>query len=137
MTQEVLVLQARPRGFHLISREIEQKSQCIVRVQLGLAHLFLLHTSASISLNENADPTVRADFESFSNALVPERFSGFTHVYEGSDDMPAHIKSSLYGVSLLVPVKNGSFLLGTWQGIYLNEHRNHGGRRRLVLTTME
>ncbi len=134
MKQEIIRLAAQKRGFHLIRSEIEQKAVHLHEYEVGLAHLFLLHTSASISLNENADPTVRDDFETFSNSLVPENFSRFTHRYEGPDDMPAHIKASLYGVSLVLPVRQGTFLLGTWQGIYLNEHRNHGGSRNLALT---
>ena len=95
-----------------------------------------MHTSASLSINENADASVRQDFETFTNHMVPEHFGKFIHTYEGTDDMPAHIKSALYGVFLLIPIKNSSFLLGTWQGIYLNEHRNHGGSRRIALTSI-
>ncbi len=134
--QERIVLEAKKRGFHLISNEIESKSKTLQNIESGLAHLFLMHTSASISINENADPSVRVDFETFSNTMIPEHFAGFTHTYEGSDDMPAHIKSSLYGVSLSIPVHNGTFVLGTWQGIYLNEHRNYGGNRTLMITVL-
>ena len=135
-TQEIIILDAKARGFHLISNEIKKKSKTIHIVDIGIAHLFLMHTSASISLNENTDPSVRIDFETFSNAMIPENFAKFTHTYEGNDDMPAHIKSSLYGVSLSIPIQKGQFLLGTWQGIYLNEHRNHGGNRKLAITLL-
>lgn len=133
--QEIITLGQKSRGFHLVTAEIISRSTLLHTYRVtGLAHLLLLHTSASLSLNENADPTVRSDFEVFSNALVPEHFKGITHTYEGSDDMPAHIKSAMYGVSITIPIREGSFLLGTWQGIYLNEHRNRGGSRKLVLT---
>ena len=135
--QEVIKLRPKSRGFHLISSEILQTSSLFSTHRItGLAHIFLLHTSASLALNENADYSVRNDFETFSNALVSEQFPHFTHTYEGSDDMPAHIKSALYGVSLTIPIKDGNFVLGTWQGIYLNEHRNNGGPRKIAITLM-
>ena len=100
----------------------------------ALVHILLKHTSAGITLNENADPSVRTDFESFMNKLIPENDPAYTHIFEGSDDMPAHLKSSLIGQSIMIPVTNGHLNLGTWQGIYLCEFRNHGGPRRLVVT---
>ncbi len=132
--QTTIRLQSRPRGFHLITDEIEQALPELRQVSTGLLHLLLQHTSASLSLNENADPTVRSDFETFFNRSVPENASGYQHTYEGPDDLPAHFKSSLLGVSLMLPVTGGRINLGTWQGIYLGEHRNHGGRRRIIAT---
>jgi secondary thiamine-phosphate synthase enzyme len=131
--QETLTLPSRSRGFHLITGLITEGMPAIAAVRVGLLHLFLQHTSASLTLNENASPEVRIDMESSINAIVPERFP-YEHSLEGPDDMPAHMKSSLFGPSLIVPVRNGRMALGTWQGIYLCEHRNHGGSRRLVLT---
>ncbi|WP_404417523.1 secondary thiamine-phosphate synthase enzyme YjbQ [Marinospirillum sp.] len=127
-------LKARPRGFHLITDEVLAQIPEIRQLQAGLLHLFLQHTSASLTVNENADPAVRRDFEVFFNRLVPEHQPGYEHIYEGSDDLPAHFKSSLLGPSLTLPVTSGDLNLGTWQGIYLCEHRNHGGSRRLILT---
>lgn len=125
------------RGFHLITRAVEAALERELReAGNGLLHLLLLHTSASLTLNENSDPSVRADFEEFSNALVPESFRGFTHTFEGADDMPAHIKSALYGAALLLPVQSGRIVLGTWQGIYCNEHRDHGGARSIFCTLL-
>jgi secondary thiamine-phosphate synthase enzyme len=126
-------LKPYPRGFHLITSEVIaflKKSS----IQNGVVHLFVHHTSAGLTINENADPTVRTDFESFINQLVPENEPYFLHNYEGADDMPAHIKASLFGCSVSFPIANGRALLGTWQGIYLCEHRNHGGSRRFTLT---
>ena len=120
------------RGFHLITRHIEQELPNLP--EKGLLNILIQHTSAAITLNENADPTVRKDFESFINHMVPENQSYFIHTLEGSDDMPAHIKSSLFGASLTIPISRGRMNLGTWQGIYLCEFRNHGGRRKLVLS---
>lgn len=137
--QELISLSAKKRGFHLITHEILEKTALFDEVGQslqGILHIMLLHTSASLSLNENADPTVRKDFETFSNALVPDNTSFFIHTYEGADDMPAHIKASVYGTSLNIPVHNSAFVLGTWQGIYFNEHRNYGGARKLYLTFM-
>lgn len=132
--QKEIRLTARPRGFHLVTGEIVAQLPELVRIQTGLLHIFLRHTSASISLNENADPTVRLDFEAFFNRAVPEAQPYYQHLDEGSDDLPAHLKSSLLGCSLIVPVSAGRLNLGVWQGIYLGEHRNHGGSRTLVLT---
>ena len=130
--QKEISLPPFDRGFHLITRYIEQELSDLP--DTGLVNILLKHTSAAITLNENADPTVRNDFESFMSRLVPENQPYYIHTLEGSDDMPAHIKSSLYGATLTIPVSNGRLNLGTWQGIYLCEFRNHGGRRRLVLT---
>ncbi len=132
--QKQLQLKARKRGFHLITEEIEQQLPELSDYRCGLLNLFLQHTSASLSLNENADPTVRLDFESHFNQFVPENAAYYRHTLEGSDDMPAHIKSSVLGVSLMLPIQNGQLALGTWQGIYLGEHRNHGGSRRVLAT---
>lgn len=127
-------LKARARGFHLITSEIETALDGMKQVDIGLLHLHLLHTSASLTLNENADPSVRSDMEAHFCHMVPEDQPYYRHIYEGADDMPAHIKSSLLGVSLTIPIKSGRLRLGTWQGIYLGEHRDHGGARRLLLT---
>ena len=132
--QKSLSLKARPRGFHLVTDEIESGLPSLKNMTVGTAHILLQHTSASLSLNENADPSVRVDFESFINRLAPERAAYYTHTYEGDDDMPAHLKSSLFGVSLTLPITNGRFNLGTWQGIYLGEHRDDGGSRKVLVT---
>lgn len=132
--QQDIRLQARSRGFHLVTDEILAAIPEIRQVRLGLLHLLLQHTSASLTINENADPSVRTDFETVFNSLVSEDRRDLIHTYEGPDDMPAHIKSSLLGVSLTLPVRDGRLVLGTWQGIYLGEHRNEGGSRRLVAT---
>ncbi|GAB0152022.1 MULTISPECIES: secondary thiamine-phosphate synthase enzyme YjbQ [Marinobacterium] len=132
--QTTISLKARPRGFHLVTDEIEQALPELRRVSTGLLHLLLQHTSASLTLNENADPTVRADFEAFFNRNVPENEPYYQHTYEGPDDLPAHFKSSILGVSLVLPIANGQLALGTWQGIYLGEHRNRAGRRTLIAT---
>lgn len=132
--QKEIRLKARSRGFHLVTREIESAIPEITELNSGMLQIFILHTSASLTLNENADPSVRTDMESHFNQMVPERQPYFTHVYEGDDDMPAHIKASLLGSSVLIPITNGSLNLGTWQGVYLCEHRNHGGSRRVVLS---
>ena len=133
-TQKTIQLKARARGFHLITREIEQALPELADVAVGLLHVFIQHTSASLTINENADPTVRVDFEEVFSRLVPENQPYYKHNDEGPDDLPAHIKSSLLGPSLTIPVTNGRLALGTWQGIYLCEHRDYGGSRRLVLT---
>ena len=125
-----------PRGFHLITDLIERQVPEIANLNVGLAHVFIKHTSASLSLNENADPTVRADFESHFNRLVPEDAPYYQHRFEGPDDMPAHLKSSLLGSAVTIPITAGQLNLGTWQGIYLCEHRDRGGRRRLVVTAI-
>lgn len=132
--QQTISLTAKSRGFHLVTEEIKRSLPEIRQIKIGVAHLLLQHTSASLTLNENADPSVRADFEAYINRLAPERAPYYTHTYEGDDDMPAHLKSSLLGVSLTIPITNGRFNLGTWQGIYLGEHRDHGGKRRILVT---
>lgn len=129
-----LNLKARPRGFHIITAEIIDALPQLAQVRVGLLHVFIQHTSASLCINENADPSVRRDFLSVFNRLIPDDSRAYEHDDEGLDDMPAHIKSSLLGTSISVPVANGRLQLGTWQGIYLCEHRNQGGSRRLILT---
>jgi secondary thiamine-phosphate synthase enzyme len=133
--QREITLEPRPRGFHLVTREVEDALPELGEVEVGLCHLFMLHTSASLSLNENASPDVRRDFESWFNEAVPERF-GWEHSLEGPDDMPAHIKASLLGPSLSMPVSRGRLALGTWQGVYLCEHRDRGGARSLLATVV-
>lgn len=123
-----------PRGFHLITREVVAALPELAQLEVGLLHLHIQHTSASLALNENADPSVRRDFETWFDQAVPERAPYWTHTQEGDDDMPAHIKASLLGPSLTLPVTHGRLALGTWQGIYLCEHRDHGGARSLVVT---
>jgi secondary thiamine-phosphate synthase enzyme len=123
-----------PRGFHLVTREVERGVPELSDIGVGLAHVFIRHTSASLTLNENASGDVRRDFSSWFDAAVPEDAPFWTHTSEGPDDMPAHIKASLLGPSLTLPVRDGSFHVGTWQGIYLCEHRNSGGSRRLTVT---
>lgn len=132
--QKTITLRPRPRGFHLITDEIEQHLPQLRQFHCGLAHIFIQHTSASLTLNENADPTVRGDMEAHFNHCVPERAPFYRHTYEGDDDMPAHIKASLLGSSVTLPITQGRFALGTWQGIYLGEHRDQGGHRQLVVT---
>ncbi len=132
--QRDITLAPRPRGFHLVTREIESGLPELAEFEIGLAHIFILHTSASLTLNENADPDVRADMESHFNHLAPENQPYYLHTMEGPDDMPAHIKASLLGSSHTLPIRDGRFRLGTWQGIYLCEHRDHGGPRRIVVT---
>ncbi len=132
--QKNIVLNARPRGFHLITQALIQELPELRQYKIGIAHFFIQHTSASLTINENADPTVRSDFESFFNQSVKEDEDYYLHTYEGSDDMPAHIKSSLLGQSVTVPISQGELNLGIWQGIYLGEHRNHGGSRRIIVT---
>jgi secondary thiamine-phosphate synthase enzyme len=127
-------LAAVPRGFHLVTREIERSVPELGEIGVGLAHVFIRHTSASLTLNENASSDVRRDFESWFNEAVPEDAPFWTHTTEGPDDMPAHIKASLLGPSLTLPVRDGSFALGTWQGIYLCEHRDSGGPRTVTVT---
>jgi secondary thiamine-phosphate synthase enzyme len=133
-TQKDIRLKPRQRGFHLVTDEILSQLPEVRDFKIGLLHVFIKHTSASLTLNENADPTVRQDFESYFNRAVPEDEPYYRHMDEGSDDMPAHIKSSLLGNSLNLPISNGRLNIGIWQGIYLCEHRNHGGSRSLVLT---
>ncbi|QYJ76988.1 secondary thiamine-phosphate synthase enzyme YjbQ [Shewanella sp. FJAT-52076] len=132
--QKSFSLGPKRRGFHLVTEEIIAQLPELADVTVGLLHLQLLHTSASLSLNENADPTVRQDFESFFNRTVRENEPWYRHDYEGPDDMPAHLKSSLLGTSLILPISKGRLALGTWQGIYLGEHRNSGAERRIIAT---
>ncbi|MGX9419507.1 secondary thiamine-phosphate synthase enzyme YjbQ [Vibrio sp. WJH972] len=132
--QKIITLKARHRGFHLISDEVQRQLPELTQINIGILHLFIQHTSASLTINENADETVRHDMERHFNNYVPERAPYYQHTYEGDDDMPAHIKSSLLGNNLSIPISNGKLALGTWQGIYLGEHRDHGGNRRLVVT---
>ena len=132
--QTEIVLTPRRRGFHLITREIVAGAPEIGRFAVGLAHLFLRHTSAALALNENADPTVRADMEAYFNRLAPENAAAYTHTLEGPDDMPAHLKAVLLGSQLTIPIGGGRLALGTWQGVYLCEHRDDGGPRRVVVT---
>ncbi|HST70542.1 MAG TPA: secondary thiamine-phosphate synthase enzyme YjbQ [Solirubrobacterales bacterium] len=132
--QRTIQLPAKPRGFHLVTEEVLEALPELRRVSVGLVHLLIQHTSASLALNENAAPEVRRDFESWFNQAVPEGAPYWTHTLEGADDMPAHIKAALLGPSLTLPVGEGRLALGTWQGIYLCEHRDHGGPRSLVAT---
>jgi secondary thiamine-phosphate synthase enzyme len=132
--QSKLRLGKRPRGFHLITNEVENSVPEITRLATGICQVFIQHTSASLSLNENADPSVRHDFETYFNKAVPENDPDYTHDEEGADDMPAHLKASLLGASVMVPIYNGELALGDWQGIYLCEHRNSGRARNLVIT---
>jgi secondary thiamine-phosphate synthase enzyme len=132
--QRDLSLRARPRGFHLVTDEVVGELPELRDLRVGLCHLFIRHTSASLTLNENASPDVRRDFATWFDDAVPEDFPGWTHTLEGADDMPAHIKSSLLGPSLSLPVRGGRLALGTWQGVYLCEHRDRGGARRLLAT---
>ncbi|MBT1446018.1 secondary thiamine-phosphate synthase enzyme YjbQ [Shewanella sp. JM162201] len=132
--QKQLILPPKPRGFHIITADIERALPELANIRVGLLHLLLQHTSASLTVNENADPTVRQDFESFFNATVQENEPWYRHDYEGPDDMPAHLKSSLLGTSLMLPISQGELALGTWQGIYLGEHRDRGGERRIIAT---
>ncbi|TYZ09207.1 YjbQ family protein [Hymenobacter lutimineralis] len=134
--QKRLRLPAVRRGFHLITDLLVAELPELEQLQVGTAHFFIQHTSASLSINENADPTVRHDFEAFFSRVVPENAPYFQHTQEGPDDMPAHIKASLLGHAVSVPISRGELALGTWQGIYLGEHRNHGGRRWVVATLM-
>ena len=132
--QRQIRLRPQPRGFHLITREVVEGLPELAEFRIGLAHLHLLHTSASLTLNENASPDVRRDFATWFDGAVPDGAPYWTHTMEGPDDMPAHVKSSLLGFSLTLPIRGGAFALGTWQGIYLCEHRAHGGARSLVAT---
>lgn len=132
--QREFKLRGYPRGFHLITTSVEEMLPELRDVEQGMLNVFIKHTSASLCINENADPTVRTDFESHFNKMVPENAPYYIHTYEGPDDMPAHIKAALLGSSLNIPVSQGALNLGTWQGIYLCEHRNNGGGRKLVLT---
>lgn len=132
--QAKFTLAAKSRGFHLITDDIVKQLPEIHNFQVGLLHLFLQHTSASLTINENADPTVRMDMESHFNHFVPERQSYYKHDYEGDDDMPAHIKSSTLGCQITIPISHGRLMLGTWQGVYLGEHRDYAGGRSIIAT---
>lgn len=132
--QTEITLEARKRGFHLITDEVLNQLPELNKVNCGILHLFIKHSSASITLNENADPTVRSDMEAHFNHFVPERASYYQHTYEGDDDMPAHIKASLLGNNLSLPISHGQLNIGIWQGIYLGEHRDHASNRTIVAT---
>jgi len=136
LIQREISLPAFPRGFHLITSLIEREIPELNKINNGILQIFIKHTSASLTVNENADPSVRQDFESHFNHMVPENAPYYEHTFEGSDDMPAHIKASLLDYSVIVPISKGRLNLGTWQGIYLCEHRNRSGSRGLVLTLM-
>lgn len=131
-----ITLSPKPRGFHLITDEILKNTPGLSDVKTGIAHIFIQHTSAGLTINENADPSVRRDFETHFNRMVPEDTSLFEHTLEGSDDMTSHLKSSILGHSVSIPVTDGKFNLGTWQGIYLCEHRNRGGSRNIIVTVL-
>ena len=132
--EKSITLKARPRGFHLVTSELLAQLPEIDRFRVGLAHFFIQHTSASLTINENADPDVRRDLEVHLQHLVPDGACHYVHVLEGPDDMPAHVKASLLGSSVSVPIGNGRLRLGVWQGIYLGEHRDHGGSRQVIVT---
>ena len=132
--QKEIRLKPRSRGFHLVTNELLEELPELHSFRTGMMNVFITHTSASLTINENADPTVRGDFESYFNQAVPEDEPYYSHQDEGSDDLPAHLKASLLGCSLNIPITNGRLKLGTWQGIYLCEHRNYGGSRSVVVT---
>ena len=132
--QKKITLSAKPRGYHIITDEVVRQLPKLQHIATGLAHIFIQHTSASLTINENADPSVRRDFASHFKRMVPEDTSLYEHTLEGADDMTSHIKSSLLGHSVSIPITDGALNLGTWQGIYLCEHRNNGGRRTVVVT---
>ena len=132
--QKTITLSPKSRGFHIITHDVLQNIPELKDLKTGILQLFIKHTSASLTINENADPTVRTDFESHFNMLAPENQSYYQHTFEGSDDMPAHLKASLLGSSVSIPITDGKLNLGTWQGIYLCEHRNRGSDRKLIIT---
>lgn len=132
--QRTIDLRERKRGFHLITQEVINALPGLQEIKAGICHVFIQHTSASLCINENADPTVRHDFETYFNKRVPENDPDYTHDDEGPDDMPAHLKSAILGSSVTIPISNGKLALGTWQGIYFCEHRNYGGPRTIVIT---
>ncbi len=132
--QQLLQLNARKRGFHIITSEVLNAIPQLSEIKVGMCQVFIMHTSASLTINENADPTVRQDFEMYFNKAVPENDPDYRHDDEGSDDMPAHLKAAMLGSSVMIPVRNGRLALGMWQGIYLCEHRNYGDVRKLVIT---
>jgi secondary thiamine-phosphate synthase enzyme len=133
-SQKIITLKPRSRGFHVVTREIVEQLPSMREIEIGFLHLFIQHTSASLTINENVSPAVRGDLERHLNEIIPEDAPHYEHTLEGSDDMPAHIKASLLGSGLLIPVGRGKLLLGTWQGIYLGEHRDYGGARHVVVT---
>lgn len=132
--QKTISISPKARGFHLITSDILKELPELRDFNVGIAHIFIRHTSASITINENADPSVRTDFESHFNKMVPENAPYYIHTYEGPDDMPAHLKSSILGSSITIPISNGSFNMGTWQGIYICEHRDFASSRKLTIT---
>ena len=132
--QKEILINSKPRGFHLITHDLLDNFTEINKINKGILHIFIKHTSASLTINENADSTVLSDFEAHFNNMIPENQPYYRHTMEGPDDMPAHLKSSILGSSIQIPISNGTLNLGTWQGIYLCEHRNHGSPRELVLT---
>lgn len=132
--QQTITLSERRRGFHLVTHEVVRALPQIAQIKTGICQVFIQHTSASLTINENADPTVRKDFEMFFNKTVKENDPAYQHNYEGADDMPAHLKASLLGSSVAIPITDGQLALGIWQGIYLGEHRNHGDARTIVIT---
>ena len=132
--QKTITLSSKSRGFHIITPDVINQIPAIEKIKTGMLHLFIKHTSASLTINEDADPTVRTDFESHFNLLVPENQSYYQHTFEGPDDMPAHLKASLLDSSVSIPITDGKLNLGTWQGIYLCEHRDRGSARKLVAT---
>ncbi len=132
--QKEITLKPKPRGFHLVTDEIVSQLPSLENISKGIAHIFIKHTSASLTINENADPTVRSDMETYFNKIVPENAQFYQHTLEGTDDMTSHIKSSIIGNAISIPITNGRFNLGTWQGIYLCEYRNNGGSRKIVVT---
>jgi secondary thiamine-phosphate synthase enzyme len=134
LIQKEITLEPRSRGFHLVTSEIVSKIPELKSIRRGILHIFIKHSSASLTLNENADPTVRSDFERYFSKTVPENAPYFEHDTEGADDMPAHLKASLLGSSVSIPITEGRLNLGTWQGIYFCEHRNYGGAREIVAT---
>ena len=133
-SQKEIILPSYPRGYHIITHVIENELEKLNDINTGVAHIFIKHTSASLTINEDADPTVRSDFESHMNKMVPENAPYYKHTLEGPDDMPAHLKNAILGCSLTIPITEGEFNLGTWQGIYLCEHRNNGGKRKILIT---
>ena len=132
--QQTFAIRERKRGFHLITDEVVNAFPELKEIKVGICQVFIQHTSASLTINENADPTVRVDFEMYFDKAVPENDPDYEHDYEGSDDMPAHLKAALLGSSVTIPVRNGRLAFGTWQGIYLCEHRNRGGQRKIMVT---
>ena len=132
--QKEIILPSFKRGFHIITESIINEIEELKKINIGIAYIFIKHTSASLTINEDADPTVREDFESHMNKIVPENAPYYQHTIEGPDDMPAHLKNSILGSSLTIPITNGKLNLGTWQGIYLCEHRNNANKRKIIIT---